>query len=540
MRSPTRASPLHCPVPPPAKPRPGVATALVVDGTGQGHALEVVVEVYPGEGGVSTPQDCERDASVAGQVAVAAVLGASAGAHRVVWQVRGAGFRLYGTSLALAIAVATASAVRGRPVPAGWAFTGGVDLDGRIAPVAGIPAKLRAAGVSGCTHVVVPRGSPAGEVALHRLDADALGDVLARVFPESPWRAFPGRALAAALAPTVAVFVGLGSLVDVHLHYPLLRAAGRAVVIEDVVVVVLPELPDLRSYRPEWPALVDRLAAAGAAAILVDVSFTAETESDVAIAAAIRRAGVPVIVPVRLDGERVDRPGSDTLAEAVQLGHAVSLADLSVGWIRRARVRVADGEGRDYWHVAALAAGALVHAGPPEVTDGELRLGALRNPLSRNSVAMAPSGQVLTIKAEGDLAAVRGRLAIVGALHGDRDLQRSAEGPRYGAEVLASQVQTLLRQAAPRELAPGLAAAWTLAVGVGTTLVGRTLPRAKWPVVGVPAALSVAFAVALATGGTLAPIAGPVVAALLAVWVRRRPTGQYRSLKPGGAPDQPI
>lgn len=490
--------------------RPGSAMALVVDDAGQGHLVEVVIEVYPGATGISTSQDVDRGTAVAAQIAVAAVLGAAAGETRVVWQVRGAGFRLHGTSLALAVAVATASAVRRLPLPPGWAFTGGVDLDGHIAPVAGIPAKLRAAAGAGCVLVVVPRGSPPCDVSLERMEVGTLADVLVRVFPTPRRPRVPIRLAAAVIAPALAVFVGLTDLVDVHLHYPLLRAAGRSVAIDDVVVVALPEVSDLRGFRSEWPALLDRLAAAGAAAILVDVRFTPETEQDVAIAGAIRRVGIPVILPVRLDGEQVRRPGSKALGEAAQLGHAVALADLSIGWVRRGQVRVSDDAGKTFWHVAVLAAGALVRAGEPEVVDGELRIGALRSPISRNSYGIAPTGPVVTIPAAGDLAAVRGRLAIVGALHGDEDLQRTPEGRRYGAEVLAAQVQTLLRQAAPREVPRELGALLTLLVGLSTALIAKW----KW----IPAILAVVFALALATGGSLAPITGPILAAVLVSW----------------------
>lgn len=503
--------------------RPGVATALVVDAAGRGHLVEVIVEVYGGATGISTPQDVERDAQVAAQIAVAAVLGASAAERRVVWQVRGAGFRIHGTSLALAVAVATASALRGLAVPPGWAFTGGVDLDGQIAPVGGVPAKLLAAAGAGCVLVVVPRGSPPSAAGVERLEVGNLGEALARAFP-APFRSrVPFRLVAAVIAPALLVFLGLADLVDVHLHYPLLRAAGRTVAIDDVVVVALPELGDLRSFRAEWPGLLDRLAAAGAAAILIDVSFTPETEQDGAIAAAIERAGIPVILPVRMDGEQVRRPGSHALGGAAQLGHAVALADLSIGWVRRARVRVADDAGTTYWHVAILGAGALVGAAAPETVDGELRIGALRSPLSRNSYGIAPSGPVTTIPAMGDLAGVRGKLAIVGALHGDDDLQRTPEGPRYGAEVLAAQVQTLLRQAAPRELPSEFAAVLTLLVGVGTAFIATSarVPPALRGLRWVPAILAVALALALATGGSLAPITGPILAAVLVNWACR-------------------
>jgi hypothetical protein len=133
-----------------------------------------------------------------------------------------------------------------------------------------------------------------------------------------------------------------------------------------------------------------------------------------------------------------------------------------------------------------LAAGALVRAGEPEIQGRTLRVGALQNPISRNSYALAPAGPVRRLDAEGDLSAVRGRVAIVGSMRGDVDLQRSPDGLRYGVEILAAEVQTLVRQAAPRELGPELASVLTLLVGLGTWLMRRF----AW----VPAALAVARA----------------------------------------------
>ncbi len=489
----------------------GAARALVVDDAGRGHLVEVLVELAAGDGGAWTPQDVARDAEVAAQVAIAAALGRHARTRRVTWQVRGAGFRLHGTSLGLALAVATASALQRVPVPAGWAFTGGVDLDGRVAPVGGVPAKLRAARDGGCTHVAVPDGAGADDPAAHPVTR--LDPLLARLFPRRRLRAAAAPALAA--VPALAVLLGLGEPVDALLHYPALRAAGRAVSVEDVVVVAIPEAADLRALRPRWPDLVTRLADAGARAILLDITFTAATDADAAIAQAIRAAGVPVIVPARVEGEVVRPPGDPTLASAAQVGHAVSLADLTHGWVRRARVRVDDDTGATWWHVGALAAAALTGGGPPRVEGALLRTGALRNHVDRNSFALAPAGDVPVVPADGDLDAVRGKLALVGALRGDADLQRTPDGPRYGAEVLAVEIQTLLRQAAPRETGPGLAALITLLTGAATALL-RGWARA------LPAAIVVGLAGALAAGGILAPIAGPLAAAAIAGWARRR------------------
>ena len=141
----------------PAAPPPstdGTATAsvsgLVVDQTGRGHVVELVVVLTPGASGVRTPAEVDRDANVAAQLAAAVALGPRADDYGVRWAARGVGFTIHGTSLGLAIAIATRAALLGRPGPTGWAFTGGIDLDGRIVSVhGGMPRLARATDTNG-------------------------------------------------------------------------------------------------------------------------------------------------------------------------------------------------------------------------------------------------------------------------------------------------------------------------------------------------------------------------------------------------------
>jgi predicted ATP-dependent serine protease len=53
-------------------------------------------------------------------------------------------------------AAGAAAAVRGRPLPVDLALNGGLDLDGRVVPVHGVPATLRAAAAAGLRRVGVP------------------------------------------------------------------------------------------------------------------------------------------------------------------------------------------------------------------------------------------------------------------------------------------------------------------------------------------------------------------------------------------------
>lgn len=519
----------------PARPGatgPGVATALVVDVTGRGHAVEVVVTLRPGDGTVWTPTDAARDAQVAAQAAAAAALGPELGAMHVTWQVRGVGFRLEGTSMGLALAVACASARAGRAVPPGWCFTGGVDIDGRIAPVAGVPAKVAAAAASGAQRVVIPAGGMPASVppAVLIVEAARLSDVLAELFRSGRRdRVLHAAPIAAALAvgPLLAL-LDAGSMIDVAVQYPVLRAAGRAVALDDVVVVDLPPVDDLRSLRAEYPALLRRLAAAGASVAVLDVTLTARTEHDEAFAAAVAEVahgGLRVIAPARVDGDRVARPESEALVSALSLGHAVSLRDLSVGWVRRAPVAVHDEQGLRYWHVAALAAAAAVGGQEPRVDGGALVTGPLRSALDRSAFALAPAGEVTHVAAEGDLAATSGKVAVVGVVREGTDLHATADGTRYGAEILAIEVQTLLRQAAPRRVPLEADAVAALIAGGGAWVA-----RHRWWVAPGIVVVVLALGVLLAAGGllsgTVAPVVAVAAATLLARWRGRHGQAQ--------------
>ncbi len=504
----------------------GVATALVVDVTGRGHAIEVVVTLRPGDGTVWTPTETARDAQVAAQAAAAAALGPELSRSAVTWQVRGVGFRLEGTSMGLALAVACASAREGRPVPVGWCFTGGVDIDGRVAPVAGVPAKLAAAAAVGAARVVIPRGSlPLGSPRdVTVIEATRLSDVLAEVFRRGR-RDRLLRAAPVAASLVVGPLVGLvdgGSMLDAALQYPVLRAAGRAVAMDDVVVIDLPATDDLRALRASYPDLLRRLAADGAATVLLDVTITASSDHDVALAAAVAEVSgeMPVIAPARVDADRVVRPESAALASTLALGHAVSLRDLRVGWVRRAPVAVYDEDGQRYWHVAALAAAAAVGGAEPQLDGSWLVTGPLRSPVDRGSFALAPAGEVPHLPADGSLAAVRGKVAVVGVVREGTDLHATADGTRYGAEVLAIEVQSLLRQAAPRRLPLEIDALSALVVGGGAWAGQRT----RWL---APALLGAVLVIGLllAAGGLLAGIVAPTVAVAICALVARRRRG---------------
>jgi len=69
------------------------------------------------------------------------------------------GATLEGPSSGVAYAAAILSALSGRPIASGCAFTGTIDTSGRIGPVGGVLDKLRAAGEAGIRSAIVP-GEP--------------------------------------------------------------------------------------------------------------------------------------------------------------------------------------------------------------------------------------------------------------------------------------------------------------------------------------------------------------------------------------------
>ena len=145
-------------------PRPPArcATFLVVRQTsGIGLPVRLTVEVLRGERSVVCRQpNLTTDAANAAEVAASAAL-APLGVHhaQVLWSFEAPNGEpvelLEGASLALAMAVATRAAWLNRPVPPGWAFTGGLK-DGRVERVHGVPAKLRAAAAHGLPNVALP------------------------------------------------------------------------------------------------------------------------------------------------------------------------------------------------------------------------------------------------------------------------------------------------------------------------------------------------------------------------------------------------
>lgn len=501
-------------------PRIARANALVVDGAGVGRVITVIVALVPGRTGVWTPMPVERDADVAAQLAAAVVLGPDAPRWSVRWQVDDPTVALHGTSIGLAMAVATAAALAQRQVDPGWAFTGGVDLDGAVAQVSGLPAKLRAASQAGLRAVVVPSGPARGPDGLEVVPAARVEAVLLRLGLRTDEAAPLQRRRAVALlgllvAPALS-FVGLVEPLD-GLAYDLLGAAVVEPIASDhTAVLLLPEASDVRALREQYPAVIDRLVEVGASAVAFDLTFTAPAPADAAFADAVlraERAGMPVVVAARMVDGRWDGPGSEALASAVRPAIVTTEHDLLTGRVRRLPVRDR-GHEVGGWHLAVQALRAHLGSGEPQVVGGELVVGITRNPVEVERVWLPAVRRPLRL----DWAAPEGwttaheRVVFIGVGGGARDWFRSPSGALYGVELHATAMEALARQAALRRSSPAAQALGALGFGLATFTLRLRVPRRLRWVALVPGVVGALVAVAATAIGYLAGVAGLLLA----------------------------
>jgi len=520
--------------------RGATVLGLVVDRDGRGHVVELVVVVTPGGEGVRNPTDVDRDASVAAQLAVAVALGPEADRHAVRWAARGAGFTIHGTSLGLAIAVATRAAFLGRPGPTHQAFTGGLDLDGRVASVHGVPAKVRAAAARGIARVAVPAADVDGLPKLAGTVVEGVArfqPFAARLLPVARKRRLPFHLLAL-LVPIVVAIVDGTSALDAWLHHPVLALTRGRIDIEDVLLVTIPTGPDLRERRADYPALFDALAAGGATAVFFDIALSAESPHDDAIAAAVRRAreaGLTISMPVRLDGERSRLPGSAAIAAAATLGVVEARQDAIFGHVRAVPVRRHDLDGGEWWHLAVHTAAAHVGARRPPALDGRtLVVGPLRNPTFAEEVRLPPVGRVpqvalAEVASQAKAGIFTGKAVVVGVTAAAPDLHRTPDGVRSGAEIEAGVVQVLLRQAGVHRVEPELDALFAGVMGLGTWGLGVLAGRRRWLAGVVPLAGVAVFVALAAANRVVAP--GPALLGLVTalVLLRRQSPASPRS-----------
>jgi len=520
--------------------RGAVVSALIVDQAGLGHQVTVSVIIDEGGEGIAHPPNVGRDAGVAAQLATAVALGAGAEAVGVRWSVRGVSAEIQGTSLGLPLAVALWCAANDRVIPGGIALTGGMDLDGRVAPVSGVPAKLRAAAQAGCETVYVPAeglGQLDPPRGLNVVPARRFEAVIDRLAPPETGRApaWLRPHFLVLLIPMLMAFTSLTARVEPLLHDPLLRMIHGPLVPDNTAIVAFPPQRDARALRPQHPAVIDALVAAGAKAIFFDVILLAQTEHDVEIASAIDRArdaGVPVILPLMSENETVLFPESEALRDAAWFGAVVAQTDTTFWHVRRAPMRVRVLEGGEHWHAAAQTVRA--HLGvdeEPRIEDGEIIIGPNRNPVWADLAYLHPAEPtpVLSYDPEGDFGSTRGRSVLIGEMGGADDVHRTGAGAVYGVEIEAALVETLIQQRAPRLASPEINAIWALLVGLCTALLGLAVPRTRRAIAFAVPVVGLAIGAILVVAGVLVAFVPMLLSSALGLWIIRSQRGETKS-----------
>ncbi len=507
--------------------------ALIVDNSGKGHLVHLTVQINPNAEGIVPPPNVSRDAAMAAQVAASVALGNAASHCEIRWGFRDFIGDVRGTSLGLPLAVAIWCAANGKSLPANLAFSGGVDMDGSVAPVSGIPAKLRAAVGAGMTAAYVPAEGlgqldrPAG---LDVQPVRSFEAVIASIFGSHnttvrrPWR----WEFAVLLIPFVMALTGLSSRIEPLMVDPILRATHGPLKADNTAIVAFEPQRDARALRSRHAATIDALVAGGAKAIFFDVILLAETEHDPSIAAAIRRAfdaGVPVILPLMTENEAVLYPESDELRDAAWFGAVLAQTDTTFWQVRRAPMRLYSLAGDEVWHAAAQTVRA--HLGvddPPMIADGQLVIGPSRNPVWADVTYLHPSEPTPVVSYEdpGSFNMVRGRSVLVGEMGGADDVHRIDSGAVYGVEIEAALIETLLQQRAPRIASPEVNSAWALFVGLCTALLGLALPPSRRRLAWVVPASALAICVALITAGILVAAVPMLVSSVLGIWIATR------------------
>lgn len=507
--------------------------ALIVDHSGKGHVVHLTVTVNPNGHGMVHPPNVSRDAIVAAQVSASVALGSEAKRVEIRWGFRDFTGEVRGTSLGLPLTVAIWCAANGKRLPAEITFTGGVDMDGSVAPVSGIPAKLRAAASAGMNTAFVPAEGlgqlnlPAG-LEVHPVRT--FESVVASIF--GPHKPHDRRGLrwdfAIFLVPFLMAMTGLSSRVEPLLVDPILRTTHGPLQSDNTAIVAFDPQRDARALRSRHAETIDALVAAGAKSIFFDVILLAETEHDPSIAAAIGRAfdsGVPVILPLMAENDAVLYPESAALRDAAWFGAVLAQTDTTFWQVRRAPMRLYSLDGEEVWHAAAQTVRA--HLGVddlPLIIEGELVIGPSRNPVWADVTYLHPSEPtpVVSYNEPEAFQAVRGRSVLVGEMGGADDVHRIDSGAVYGVEIEAALIETLLQQRAPRIVSPEISGVWALFVGIATALLGLALPPNRRKLAWVVPACGLAICVALITAGILVAAVPMLVASLCGVWLAAR------------------
>ncbi len=506
--------------------------ALIVDASGRGHRVELGVHIDENGSGIQHPPNAGRDAQVAAQLSTAVALGTAADQYGVRWDLRGFTAELHGTSLGLPLALALWCAANDKVMPTGVALTGGLDLDGRVAPVSGIPAKLRAAVHAGIHTVYVPADGlgqldiPSGLTVRPVRSFEGLIDRLFRPSGTTPGRLRWEFGLLA--IPLLMALTGLTSRLEPLLHDPLLRGIHGPLPADNTAIVAFPPQRDARALRAQHAETIDALVDAGAKAIFFDVILLAETRHDETIGSAIQRAkdrGVPVILPLMTENQEVLYPESSALRDAAWFGAVVAQTDTTFWHVRRAPMRIHSLDGEQFWHAAAQTARAHLGAEePPTITGGDLVIGPNRNPVWADLAYLHPaeSSPVIAYDQPDDFEQVRGRSVLIGEMGGADDVHRTDSSTVYGVEIEAALVETLLQQRAPRLLSPEVNALAALFVGIATALLGVVAPGQRRFVAWIAPITGLFAGIVLVVAGILMAFMPMIVSAGIGLWIGQR------------------
>ena len=515
------------------EPRVGRANALVVTPEGRGHCVEIVVDLVPGNTGVWCPHELSRDANLAAQLAAAVALGPEQGQWGVRWQIRGGAMgattRLRGSSLGLAVAVAVRAARLGRVVPSDWSFSAGLDLDGQLVEVSGLPAKIRAADTAGHRHVVLPVASASGlnspsGIRLHpHAHFEAMSE---EIWPQTSRRSRPlPWKWGLLLLPMGMAWTSLLDGLDLFVRGPLMHQVLGELPSENAVVLALPE-GDRKDLRWDYPDQIRRLVDAEVTAIGFDVLFLSDSGADSLFMEAIdeaRESGVSVVLPQRYDGQdflprgqafRALEPSATVLVEE----------DMLFGAVRRIPVRVVDGQGTVRWSLSAALLSAHLKTAAPRLEKGVLSVGVTRNKTQSERMILPPVERAERLDWEEPIqeGRLRGKAVFIGVLDGPADALRTSSGVRYGVEIHAAAFETLARQKSLRSPGPVLNAMAVFLVGLLSALVARRQrSRGRYLVYGV-GALAVAAMVGALQVGLVFSLGPAIVAHFLGVWIGRR------------------
>lgn len=511
--------------------RQAACFALVTTPEGRGEVVEILVDLAPGSSGVWCPHALSRDAEVAAQLAAAVALGPELEHWGVRWQLKGdavdSASRLRGSSLGLALAVAIRAAKTGVAVGADWAFTGGLDLNGKVVSVSGVPAKVRAAKERGLARVALPGSDVAG---LNSEDMELIGvahfeALVQRLWPAkvpSVRRGLPWRWGLLAL-PVLMAWTALFDGAELWVRGPAMQALLGELPADNVVVLGLPP-GDRKAARWDYPDQLDALVAAGATSIGLDVLFLSESDADSEFAAAIQRAeaaGVGVVLPRRFDGHAF-LPISEALSEFGASAMVVLEQDLLFGSIRRLPIQIQDANGHQEWALSVALLAAHLDAGQPVLEGRELAVGVTRNASQGGRVVLPPVARATTLKWGEDLGPVRGKAVLIGAMDGHSDALRTPSGLRYGVEIHAAAVEALARQKGLRGASPLGQSILVLFVGLFTAFGAQRLgPRRKNAAYGLGLGTAV-FLLAALKVGVVFSILPVLVASVLGVFVGGR------------------